>query len=365
MNKIILFFIILTFVSCGKKNEKEVKNPKPVVYEIVKSEKDTIIRNYSGIITSEAISNLSFRVSGTINKRVARLGDSVKEGDILATLDPSEYKLKYQQAIADLNKAKALLVESQGNFKRSQALYLENSISKASYDQAIANFKSSVSSVDALKESTNLAQLQLDYTLLKAPSDGTIGEVKSEVNESVTPNSTIFILNTSGKKYIEFNVSQSIIGNLKLNQNVKIKIGSLDNLTLNGNISNIGTLSTGFGNTYPVKVELNNEDSNLVRIGMIGVVNIDINESDNQIIQIPISSVLVDSQNNKYVYCIKDIKDKDGIAKKQIIELGKTINENIIIKKGLSAGDYIITKGSNHILQNESVKLIAQGDEEI
>lgn len=366
MNKFILFFIILTFISCEKKEkEKEVKSPQSVVYEIVKTEEDSITRNYSGVITSDSISALSFRVSGTIDDRIAQLGDTVKKGEVLAKLDPVEYKVKYQQALADLNKSKALLVESQANLKRSEALYLENSISKSSYDKAISNFKSNTSYVKALKEGLNLAKLQLDYTLLQAPSDGTIGEVKSEVNESITPNSVIFILNSTGEKYIEFNVSQAVISILKLNQEVKVKIDSLDDLILSGTISNIGTISTGFGNTYPVKAKLNNIKSDLVKIGMIGTVSINISESEDNIIKIPITSVLTDSDNNKYVYTIKEIDKKKGKASKQIVTLGAVKNKDVIITNGLSSGDYIITKGSNHILQGESVFLLAQGDEEI
>lgn len=362
MYKFILFFIILILSSCGKV-EKEVKNPRGVVYQIIKSEKNSIVRDYSGVITSEAISNLSFRVSGTINNRVARLGDTVKKGDILATLDPAEYKVKYGQALADLNKSRALLVESKGNYKRAQALYLENSISKASYDQAIANFKSSESSVNALMESLKLAKLQLNYTILKAPSDGTIGAVKSEINESVTPSSTVFILNSLGQKYIEFNVSQSVIGDLKINQLVKITINSLNNLKLTGGVSNIGTLSTGFGNTYPVKVKLNNSESNLIKIGMIGNVSLNIKESKKSIIQVPVNCILTDSENNKFVYCVKDIKNKVGVAEKTVIKLGDVTSENVIVKKGLTLGEYIITKGGNHIFQGERVFLLAQGDE--
>lgn len=365
MKKFILFFIILTFVSCGKSKEevKEAKSPKPVVFEVVKSEKDTITREYSGVITSKGLSNLSFRVSGTINDRIADLGDSVKKGDVLATLDPTEYKLKYKQALAELNKSKALLVDFQADFKRSQALYLENSISKASYEEAVASLKSNESSVSALKENVNLAKLQLDYTSLIAPGDGTIGGVKSEVNESVTPDSAVFILNTTGEKYIEFNVSQDVVGALKVNQDVKIKINSLNNLILNGSISNIGTISTGFGNTYPVKVKLNDSQSDLIKIGMIGSVSIDISKNKKDIVKIPISSVLTDSENNRYVYVVKKIDKKNGVAAKQIVTLGDVTTTDVIIKDGLSSGDYIITKGSSNILPDEAVFLMVQGDE--
>ncbi|MGL5623973.1 efflux RND transporter periplasmic adaptor subunit, partial [Cetobacterium sp.] len=152
-NKFLIFLLTLSFLACGKKeSNNKNENVKPVVYEIVGSKENSVKRTYSGTIKSEALSNLSFRVSGTINKRIADLGDTVKKGEILATLDNTEYMLNYEKALADLAKGQASFAETEANYKRSQILYLENSISKASYDSAIAQYKSAFSTVNALKE---------------------------------------------------------------------------------------------------------------------------------------------------------------------------------------------------------------------
>ncbi|MGL5190379.1 MAG: efflux RND transporter periplasmic adaptor subunit, partial [Cetobacterium sp.] len=216
-NKFLAATILILLLACGKDKTKEnTGDIKSVVYEKVEKKEYDVKRTYSGTVNTEALSNLSFRVSGTINNRIAQLGDTVKQGQILATLDPIEYQLNYQQAVSNLDKGNANLAESTANFKRSEALYLENSISKASYDSATANYKSAISSVKALEDAVNLAKVNLSYTMLTAPSDGTIGQVKSEVNQNVSSNTVVFVLNTFGERYVEFNVSQSVVGDLQL-----------------------------------------------------------------------------------------------------------------------------------------------------
>ncbi len=183
-NKLLVSMLLVLLLACGKdKSPENTEEVKSVVYEKVEKKEYDVKRSYSGTVNTEALSDLSFRVSGTINNRIAQLGDVVKKGQILATLDPIEYQLSYQQSLSDLDKGNANLAESTANFKRSEALYLENSISKASYDSATANYKSALSSVKALEDAVNLAKVKLDYTMLVAPSDGSIGEVKVKLTK--------------------------------------------------------------------------------------------------------------------------------------------------------------------------------------
>ena len=357
-NKFIIFTSIILLLACGRsKNGNQEETPKSVVFEIVQPRLDVIKRTYSGSVSTEALSNLSFRVSGTINNRIARLGDVVHKGDLLATLDPIEYQVNYQKALANLDQGKASLTEASANFKRAETLYLENSISKASYDSATASYKSAISSVNALQEGLNLAKIQLGYTFLIAPTNGSIGEVKSEVNQSITPNTTVFVLNTSGERFVEFNVSQSVVGDLKLGDNVDIDITSLNKTNVKGVITNIGTLSVGYGSTYPVKAKII-DPSDIVKVGMMAKVTINSYAEKGEIISVPLTSVLTAPDGSKYVFVVTDIQNNTGIIRKKIVTLGSNTKEGVQITSGLTRGEYFVTKGSNTVLENQKVSLV-------
>ncbi|MDY4005983.1 efflux RND transporter periplasmic adaptor subunit [Fusobacterium varium] len=359
MKKQILMILILAAIisACGKK-EQEYKYDmavRPVVYKIAKKTDENISKNYVGVIKSQALSSLSFRVSGTIEKRMAQLGDHVKKGEVLAVLDPTEYKVNYQKALAELEKGKAGYTEAKSNYERAQALYLENSISKASYDNAIASYRSAAATMNALKNSVDLAKIQLGYTELKAPAEGTIGEVKSEVNQSVNPQTPVFILNTSGDKTVEFNVSESAIPTLKEGEKVLVTVDFIPEVLINGKITNIGTVSNEFGNTYPVKAKLEDAPEN-IRVGMTA--NVLLESKENKNITIPFESILKDSENRPYVYIITDIDGEIGHAVKRLVKTGEINQNGIEILDGIQSGEYIIIKGVSQIQNGQEVSLL-------
>lgn len=365
MKKVILFILILaSLVGCGKKQEEE-KPIRPITYQKVHETTNVVKRGYAGTVKSEALSNLSFRVSGTMIRRNVDIGDKVKEGEILAAIDPIEYEIKYQQAIADLQKGKAVLADAKANFERNEILYLENSVSKAQYQSSLANYQSSVSTVDALTKQVEYSKVQLGYTKLVAPMDGTIGSIKTEVNQSVTPQSVVFTLNSAGDQYIEFNVSETIIPLLSIGEKVQIVVESLNNLKLEGEIRNIGTVGNSFGNTYPIKVTIKDPNQEL-RVGMTTNVYVDIelggNTKENMIV-VPIATVMKDSEGRPYVYVVTDIENGVGISKRKYIELGIASNLGMEVKSGLDVGDYLITMGMNRLQDGEKVRVSTKGGE--
>lgn len=359
MKRQILIISILALVisACGKK-EQEYRYDmavRPVVYKIAKKTDENIPKNYVGVIKSQALSSLSFRVSGTIEKRMAQLGDHVKKGDILAELDPTEYKVNYQKALAELEKGRAGYTEARSSYERAQALYLENSISKASYDNAVASYRSAAATMNALKNSVDLAKIQLGYTKLKAPAEGTIGEVKSEVNQSVDPQTPVFILNTSGDKTVEFNVSESAVPTLKEGEKVLVTIDFIPGALITGKITNIGTVSNEFGNTYPVKAKLEDVPEN-VRVGMTANVLLESKEKEN--ITVPFEAILKDSENRPYVYIITDINDGIGHTARRVIKTGEINQNGIEILDGIQSGEYIVVKGVSQIQNAQEVSLM-------
>ena len=355
MKKQILIISILALAvsACGKK-EQEYKYDmavRPVVYKIAKKTDENIPKNYVGVIKSQALSSLSFRVSGTIEKRTAQLGDHVKKGEVLAALDPTEYKVNYQKALAELEKGRAGYTEARSSYERAQALYLENSISKASYDNAVASYRSAAATMNALKNSVDLAKIQLGYTELKAPAEGTIGEVKSEVS----PQTPVFILNTSGDKTVEFNVSETAVPTLKEGEKVLVTIDFIPGALITGKITNIGTVSNEFGNTYPVKAKLEDVPEN-VRVGMTANVLLESKEKEN--ITVPFEAILKDSENRPYVYIITDINDEIGHADKRLVKTGEINQNGIEILDGVQSGEYIIIKGVSQIQNGQEVSLL-------
>ena len=358
------FVLMLLFNACGKKKENYPLDLeiRPVQYTIIDRKENMLQREFTGIIASTALSQLSFRVSGTVVEKYVGLGDRVVKGQALAKLDPIDYEVKYQQAYAQLENNKAVLTEAKSNFERDRLLYLDNSISKAQYEASQANYQSKKSSVEAAAKNVEFNKLQLEYTVLTSPVDGSIAKVDTEINEAVTPQTPIFTIDTQGTFEVLFSVSEDIISRIRLGERISVGVDALQDKVY-ATITNIGTVSNDFGNTYPIKAFINNPPQTL-RVGMTAVVYMDlnINAKNEPMIIVPINAVLNEGESSKYVYIITDIKDNIGIVKKVPVELGTVSSLGVEILSGLNNGEYLVTLGATQVSEGQKVKLMQKGE---
>lgn len=116
-------------------------------------------------------SHLSFRVAGEINQLTIKEGDRVKQGDVLATLDPTDYQL-------DVDNAKARFTVIDSQYTRSSPLVEKGLLAKSQFDEIAAQRQIAKAELD-------LAKLRLSFTQLKAPVDGIISRVNADQFENV------------------------------------------------------------------------------------------------------------------------------------------------------------------------------------
>ncbi|MGL5949863.1 MAG: efflux RND transporter periplasmic adaptor subunit, partial [Cetobacterium sp.] len=294
MKKVMIIFIVIAgLLGCGKKKEAHPLDVevRPVRYVVVEKKGNMLKRQFTGNIASTALSQLSFKVSGTVNAKYVDLGDRVVKGQVLAKLDPIDYEVKYQQSYAQLENTKASLSEARSNFERDRILYLDNSISKAQYQSSQAKYESTKASVEASAKNVEFNRLQLDYASLVSPVNGIIAKVEIEVNEAVTPQTPVFTIDTLGGFEVRFSVSEDIVSRLKLGEKIEVGVEALND-KIPAIITNVGSVSNNFGNTYPVKAFISNAPDRL-RVGMTATVYIDLNidaQNRPQII-VPVNSV--------------------------------------------------------------------------
>ncbi len=358
MKKYLFIFSLMTiFIGC-KEDKKVVsveKNIRPVNYIVVKDNELSQTTGFSGTIAPEVLSKLSFRVSGTLIKKNVDLGDKVKKGDVLGSLDPTDYMIKYKESLAKAKNYDAIKINAQSVFFRDKILYLENSISKAQYEQSLANYDASLAQVQVAMQNVDYSKKQLDYTNLIAPASGTIAQVDAQLNESVNSGTSIYILNESGTLNVLFNVSDSMINNIKPGQKINFKVVSTET-PLEAEIVNIGSISNGYGNTYPVKAKITSDISNL-KVGMIVSINLELSKLSKLEMFLPINSVLAKGKDNEYVYVISNIKDGLGIVNKKNVVTGNISSHGVEITNGLNIGDYVVTTGTTILLEGDKIRL--------
>lgn len=160
-----------------------------------------MLRSFPGEVRASDVADLAFRVSGRIIELPATRGMEVKQGDLLARLDPSDY-----QAIANQMQAQYDLAVAQ--FNRAAELIDRKLIAQADYDERLALMK-------VRKSNLTTAENDLAYTELIAPFDGVVSRRNVENFENVLAGQTVLVMQTQTMIDISVDVPESIVSRLE------------------------------------------------------------------------------------------------------------------------------------------------------
>jgi len=156
-------------------------------------------REFVGSIRPRVESDLAFRVSGKVLKRLVEVGQSVKGGDVLALLDETDYKLQKEQADAELAAAQAALAQSGADEKRTEKLRWDGWAAQAALDRAHAAAQEAHGRKERAARAVDLARNNLEYTKLRADADGVITAASVEPGQVVAAGASAIRLARSGE----------------------------------------------------------------------------------------------------------------------------------------------------------------------
>lgn len=166
--------------------------------------------------------DLSFQVSGLISKLLKEEGDTVKKGELIATIDEQDYNANYKRAEAEVEKTLALQKDANDKYNRFAPLSEDNTVSKNEVEtlfntknKANADYKASIANRDYLKN-------QLKYTKLYAPEDGIIMTRVQEAGSNVQKGQPVYTMAKTKPVWVRAYVNETDLGNVKYGQEVKV-----------------------------------------------------------------------------------------------------------------------------------------------
>ncbi len=166
--------------------------------------------------------DLSFQVSGLIDKMLKEEGDSVEEGELLAVIDSRDYEANLEKAKADVNRTLALKNDAESKFDRNAPLVNDNTISKQEYDSLKNSKDKAIADYEMAAAEENYAQNQLDYTKIYAPEEGIIMIRVQEPGAVVNKGQTVYTMSKTKPVWVRAYVNETDLGNIKYGQSVKV-----------------------------------------------------------------------------------------------------------------------------------------------
>ncbi len=167
-----------------------------------------------GTVSARYQSNLAFRVNGKIEKRLIDAGDSVKEGQVLLTLDPTDFKLAVNITVANVRSTESEIKNAQLELARYKKMLKRNLISQQTIDQSQTQLTTLIERLKAQKIAQEQAANQLQYTRLKSPGLGKILSVNSQEDEVVTAGHTVAIIALKGFREVAVAIPENRLATL-------------------------------------------------------------------------------------------------------------------------------------------------------
>jgi len=184
------------------------------------------------------------KVSGHITKVNADIGDNVKAGDVLAKIDDRDYVNALNRAQAELDSIDVRLQDAQKSFNRLSSLLSKGAVTQAQLDAATASLNELKARFQSMKSQVSQAQLNAEYTEIKAPFDGYVAKRSAEVGQMVTGAAPLFGFVDSNERWIIANLKETEIADIKEGTKVDITVDALDGSRFKGAVQQLSP-STG------------------------------------------------------------------------------------------------------------------------
>ncbi len=358
-----LGLLILTLATglagCGDEPQAATPELRPVRTVFVERSGGGVTRTLAGVARAGVESRLSFRVAGTVDSVDVALGDRVRNRQILARLDPTDYELKVDEAEAGLAQAQAGLRRAEADYERVRALYENKNASKGELDAARAGAESAQAQVESSAKRLEQAGQQVGYTVLRAPSDGAIAAVSLEVNENVGAGRQVFLLTAGAEPEIEVAVPEVLIAQVEVGQPVSVRFDALPGRQLAAEITEVGVAVTGSASTFQVTAGIA-EPADDVRSGMAAEVTFTFKGDRGERILAP-GVAIGEDRDGRFVFVLERGDNGTGVVHRRAVRVGEPTEGlgGIEILDGLAEGEEVVTAGVRRLSDGMAVKVLA------
>ncbi|WP_244492034.1 efflux RND transporter periplasmic adaptor subunit [Aureimonas sp. AU12] len=339
---------------CGPAEQPPAQVPELVKVLAVRFEPVSRAISLTGTVAARVESDLSFRVAGRVARRNVDVSDHVKAGDVLATLETQEQESDVESAEATLRSAEATLTQAETNFARQRRLFEGGFITRGVFDNAQEQLRTSQGSADAARADLATARDQLSFTELKADVDGIITARTIETGQVVAAAQTAFSLAQDGQRDAIFDIYEALLASAPPSDGVVVRLGSDPSVEAKAVVREVSpTFDTTTG-TVRVKMTLIDPPAAMSLGAAVTGMGL---SAPRNLVSLPWTALGAGTSGPT----VWVVDPATKAVTQRPIEIDRYRTGEILVGKGLSDGDLVVTAGGQLLREGQIVTLIEPG----
>ncbi len=326
----------LVLTGCGEsESKKTAKAPLKVHTEVMTHTTSQYTHTYVGKIESAARIPLTMQSAGQVTQVYVRKGDRVKAGQEILRIDNTRAKDALQAADATLK-------EIEDGYARAQKVFAEGGVT----EQKMVELQSKLQQARSV---VNMSKKSLDDCVLRAPSDGVIGDCDVHVGQVVSPVLPVATLLHTDGFHVVFDVAEQDISQIRVGDNGSIVVAALGQDTLPIRVIEKSLVANTIAHTYTVKAEVLANEAYMKTLlpGMVSKVWLCAQVTKGYAVPTKCVQIL---QSGHSVWVVAD-----GKAQRRAVEIGMHAQGRVLVTSGLNAGDTLIVEGQQKLYSGAAI----------
>ena len=353
----------------------------------------------TGSLAANQQTDVAPETSGKVLAVGVDMGSYVRRGQMLVKLDDADFRIRIQQAQAQLDQAKATLRQNEAkiglrpgqkfnpvnvpevasaraaldlaekNLQRYEKLIESGDVSRASYDQQkstrdmareqyqvavhqaqqnYAGVANAQGAVDSAQTAVALARRSLNYTMIKAPIGGYVSERNADIGEYVSPQQKVATIVNLDPLRVRIDIPEQAIPRVHVGESVSVTVAAYTDRTFAGRIARVSPSVSATSRTLTVEAEVQNPGA-LLKPGQFATVRILLPQSEPAVL-VP-QRALRTISGAVYVFIIKN-----GHAEQRLVQSGQTESDLVEIKSGVAADEVVATSNVDQLSDGMTVR---------
>jgi len=351
---------VLMLAACsGNAENSPVPKSAPVTVSVALKKDVPVVLKAIGTVEPYNTVSVRARVAGEITQIAFKEGQDVSQGDLLFNIDSRPYQATLEGALADLDRDNARLKSAKEDVLRYAELIKKDYVTSQTYDQMVANADALKATVAADRAAVQSARVNLDYCTVRAPISGRTGNLLVKLGNIIKANEQpVITINQIMPIYVSFSVPEEYLADIQRyaadgTLGVEAAFPNRTEPNFQGDLSFINNTVDGSTGTILLKATFPNPDKALWPGQFVNVI-LRLATSRSAVV-VP-SQAVQRGQQGEYVFVVK----ADMTVESRSIQLGQGIDGEAVVRKGLEAGERVVTDGQLRLFPGAKVALMNQ-----